>query len=261
MFDISAYISKLSALFVLSPLFTIAVLVVTALFLWWGIHRLRYRKDPYFPLKPSEKVVVVLSEKTPTGLTLVDVVDGKWGPMGLYIPLLDRIYRNIQFISGRKKLVHLTKGADGVFKPAGLGMVEVGANTEVQSTVIDGVEVKEEKKTIKKEIIKPDNLTEEEKKTLLMFLTPTVEEYLLTMDSYTDTIFALAKEKVLKNMNPSHQGFFSQIFRGVDPDKAYLFAVIIVSVILFLIASSAISQMANVAIEIAKQSAKVGMGG
>lgn len=215
--------------------------------MYWILHRFKYSKDPYFPpfvSPPHEKVIVVLTEKTTIGLSVVDIVNGKWGNVGVYVPVLNKIYKDVQFMSGRKKVIHLTKGVDGIFRPAGLSVVEIGSEFETvrddEGRVVKIVKHKKEK-VISGKI--------KDKETFLTMLLPSIEEYRLTLTTYIESAYALAQEEAMKNVNPGYKGWIAQMLQGLDKDKLLLLASILAFVLMYLLASDSLTHVSQIVMD------------
>lgn len=252
-----------------------ALIFLVAMYI--GLYKLKHKNDPYFPpgmSPPHDKVSIILSERTSTGISIVDIIEGKWGVKGLYVPKLDRIYYDVPFTSGKRKIVHFTKGVDGLFKPASLAVVqtvvnykEVPVNIEDPETgeVIEGATSVKEEKGI--EIVEGDFKNDEEKRSFLTFIIPSVEEYRLTMGSFIESIYQLAQNKITKNLNPSQKNFIAQWLSELDTNKVILLGMMLALVFIYLLASDGLTAMVKAcpydkfAGTVAQNATNTGVGG
>lgn len=212
----------------LVPLLAIALVIVLAYVVAKGFIFMKHPNDPY-KNKKWEKVYVILTERTSAGYSIVDILQGKWGAEGLYVPDYDLVLGHLDYLGGKKKIFHLFKGVDGSFYPGKVTVVSLSKS-------------------------KKDS-------PFFVMLEPDIKDYRSMLKTVRENLYNQLIARLSSLAGMDKKGLFARLTEGMSPVMVYAFVAIIALAITFLLFIMVSDSMTNALMKAAELLAKAKGGG
>ena len=214
MIEIGSFVTLL-----LNP-YVLVGLVLTMVVIFLVVWKLKFNKDPYFPFKQHQKILVIEVIQESEGLVFRQSYQGKGGPEGIYLNKINKLLpsKTPTIKGAQQDLLFLAVSPDGVRFPIKLTTLQLGASqieilSQLAEAKINGTFYDEAAKYAQK----IDGELSFQHLPMLIAIKPLLNSFQTMSDMIVKQYYQMVEQRALQSIGGKDQTLVDKLMGGNAP--------------------------------------------